>query len=286
LQSLLLGAAVAELPALATNMKKKPKQKPAKAKKEKCFVIMPFGGYFDTYYDDVYIPAIEAAGLEPRRADDIFRPSPIINDIWELTKEAKIILADLSKRNANVFYELGMAHALSKPAILVTESLADVPFDLQSLRVLVYNKDEPDWGTDLSERIEKAIKEVLASPQSSVLPTFLSSKDTHSVSQISKRDIDIIRLRQEVAALRSEFLEPRSSRERARIDIGPVEAKDRIRSYLDRGMPIDMIIERVSRFGPPRLWVQREVEKAVASRKVEPPTASPTKTESTDGKAG
>jgi hypothetical protein len=265
-------------------MKKKPKQ--TKAKKEKCFVIMPFGGYFDTYYDDVYIPAIEAAGLEPRRADDIFRPSPIINDIWSLTKDAKIILADLSKRNANVFYELGMAHALSKPAILVTESLADVPFDLQSLRVLVYNKDEPDWGTDLSERIEKAIREVLESPQSSVLPTFLTAKETHSVSQASQRDIDILRLRQEVAALRSEFLTPRLSRDRLRMDIGPEEAKERMRNYLERRMPVDMIIERVSRLGPPRLWVEREVEKMISAKKESPAPTAAAKTEEADGKGG
>jgi len=61
-----------------------------------CFVIMPFGGWFDIYFDSIYCPAIKAAGLTPRRADDLYRPSPVVNDIWDLTQRAKIILADLT----------------------------------------------------------------------------------------------------------------------------------------------------------------------------------------------
>jgi hypothetical protein len=92
------------------------------SKKESCFTIMPFGGYFDGYYKDIFRPAIKSAGLDPNRADDLYRPSAIVNDIWSYTKNAKIILADLTGKNPNVFYELGLAHALAKPAILVTES--------------------------------------------------------------------------------------------------------------------------------------------------------------------
>jgi hypothetical protein len=49
--------------------------------KQICFVIMPFGGWLDDYYETVYTPAIVRAGLEPHRADDLFRPSTIVNDI-------------------------------------------------------------------------------------------------------------------------------------------------------------------------------------------------------------
>ena len=81
-----------------------------------CFVVMPFGGWFDGYYEHIYSPAIESVGLEPRRADDLYRPSNIVNDIWSLTKAARVVLADLSGKNANIFYKLGLAHALAKPA--------------------------------------------------------------------------------------------------------------------------------------------------------------------------
>jgi len=104
-------------------------------KKPNCFVIMPFGGWFDIYYQDIYIKAIESAGFIANRADDLYRPGNIVNDIWNLTKEADVILADLTNKNPNVFYELGLAHAITKPAILITASMDDVPFDLRSLRV-------------------------------------------------------------------------------------------------------------------------------------------------------
>ena len=133
-------------------------KKRAKAKgKGTCFAIMPFGDWFDDYYEDLYCPAIRAAGLEPKRADDLYRPSTIINDIWSYTQTAKLILADLTGKNPNVFYELGLAHALAKPAILIAESINDVPFDLRSLRVIVYDKNQPDWGVSLRDSITKSM---------------------------------------------------------------------------------------------------------------------------------
>jgi len=114
--------------------------------KRLCFTIMPFGGWFDTYYDGIYKPAIVAAGLEPRRADDLFRPSKVVDDIWDLTKRADVILADLTGKKPNVFYELGLAHAIGKPAILVVDDLNDVPFDLRALRVIDYDKNQQNWG--------------------------------------------------------------------------------------------------------------------------------------------
>ena len=136
-----------------------------------CFTIMPFGGWRDTYYVDVFKPAIEAAGLVPRRADDLYRPGTIINDIWMYTKQARLILADLSSKNPNVLYELGLAHAIAKPAILVTESVDDIPFDLRALRVIEYDKNAPNWGDILKQSITKSIAEVLSAPMKAILPT-------------------------------------------------------------------------------------------------------------------
>ncbi|HET9710796.1 MAG TPA: hypothetical protein VFP64_02905 [Pyrinomonadaceae bacterium] len=182
------------------------KQQPKETgKQDTCFIIMPFGDWFDTYYESIYLPAIEATGLTPRRADNLYRPSAIINDIWALTNEAKLILADLSEKNANVFYELGMAHALAKPAILVTESMEDVPFDLRSLRVIVYEKNRPDWGDALREKIQLAIKEVLASPLDAVLPTFIKVKESSTQPSASRVEKEMISLRQDVDRLTREF---------------------------------------------------------------------------------
>ena len=142
-----------------------------------CFIIMPFGSWFDHYYKQIYKNAIVNAGLLPKRADELFTASTVINDIWDLTKRAKIILADLTGKNPNVFYELGLAHALAKPALLISESMDDVPFDLRHLRVITYDKNNEEWGKKLSDDITTALKDTLAAPERAVLPTFLKSDD-------------------------------------------------------------------------------------------------------------
>lgn len=174
-------------------------------RQDTCFIIMPFGEWFDYYYETIYIPAIEASGLISRRADDLYRPSAIVNDIWALTQQARIILADLSGKNPNVFYELGMAHAIAKPAILITETMDDVPFDLRSLRVIVYDKNVPNWGEKLRKNIETSIKEVLDSPLDSVLPTFIKIKESTTQPSTSKTEKELISIRQDVDMLKREF---------------------------------------------------------------------------------
>jgi hypothetical protein len=240
---------------------KKHKKSPDPAKGT-CFVIMPFGGYFDTYFDDIYVPAIEKAGLCPTKADDLFRPSPIINDIWQFTKDARLVLADLSKKNPNVFYELGLAHSLSKPAILVTESIADVPFDLQSLRVLIYDKALPNWGAKLADSITNSIKEVLAAPQSAVLPTFLNVKDNASKPTVTSQEAEILQIKQEIAGLRRQLVGGGSEVPVGvvrRVDIGPRDAKTMIGELLRKGVPSQLIVDVVARLGPPRGWVEARI---------------------------
>src|ERR1700694_6203713 len=91
-----------------------------------CFVIMPFGSPFDRYFKNIFVPAIEDAGLRIFRGDSIFMPSAIMPDIWRRLNDAKVLVADLTGRNPNVFYELGLAHAMQKPVVLVTSNLDDV----------------------------------------------------------------------------------------------------------------------------------------------------------------
>ena len=115
---------------------------------------MPFGEYFDEYYENIYKPAIEESNLDSFRADNIYMPSTIVKDIWNLIQSSSIIIADLTSQNANVFYELGLAHASKKPVIFISESMDDVPFDLRAQRVITYNKDNYNWGKDLKNKID------------------------------------------------------------------------------------------------------------------------------------
>lgn len=137
-----------------------------------CFVLIPFKEPFDGYYDSIISPAVTSANLEPLRGDSLFRPSPIMSDIWKMIREAKVLVADLTEKNANVFYELGLAHAIGKPVILVAETIDNVPFDLQSLRVLKYDKNHPTWGNRLKAALASAIRETLSDTRDAVPAMF------------------------------------------------------------------------------------------------------------------
>lgn len=222
-----------------------------------CFTIMPFGDWFDDYYEDLYCPAIRAAGLEPKRADDLYRPSTIINDIWAYTQSAKMILADLTGKNPNVFYELGLAHALAKPAILITESINDVPFDLRSLRVLVYDKNQPDWGAVLQKNITNSIKEIVDSPLESVLPTFLSVKASAKPKEVSAKDKMILEMKKDIDLLRMELR--RGTVGELRTLRSASEAEMLLRRYMDMRMPPTLVERKLIERGAPPSWVRERI---------------------------
>ena len=221
---------------------------------------MPFGGWFDTYYATIYCPAIEAAGLKPKRADDLARPGTIVHDIWSYTQTAAIVLADLTGRNPNVFYELGLAHALAKPVILLTESLDDVPFDLRALRVIIYDKNAPDWGTVLQEQIERSIREIAESPLESVLPAFLKVTATSTKLSVTQHEKEMLEIRQELERLRREMARIPSGYREGGARIPMHEAEDRVRFYQRQGMPIEEIADTMyRRFGVSTSWVLRRL---------------------------
>jgi hypothetical protein len=137
-----------------------------------CFVMMPFANPIGGYYDSIYKPAIEKAKLKADRADaDLYGTGKIIDQIWKGITSARVLLAELTNRNANVLYELGLAHALHKPVILVCSKAneGDVPFDLRHVRVIYYDKDDPFWGTKLLEKVAENILSVMQDPKDAVL---------------------------------------------------------------------------------------------------------------------
>lgn len=103
-----------------------------------CFVLMPFAEKFQPIYDDHIRATVERAGLRCERADEIRGPTLITWDIWERVNRARFLIAELTDQNSNVFYELGLAHAISKDVILVTQSMDFAPFDLKALRCICY----------------------------------------------------------------------------------------------------------------------------------------------------
>jgi len=101
------------------------------------FVVMQFSG-FEELYRDVIEPVTKEFGLRPYRADQKFGPGSIIEDIIQGIERSQVVIAEITPANENVFYEVGYAHALKKPTILLAEKDKKLPFDLSGFRCLFY----------------------------------------------------------------------------------------------------------------------------------------------------
>lgn len=126
-----------------------------------CFVIMPFAATYQSLYDRVIRSAIEDAGLMCIRGDEVFAKSQITDDIWKQVRSCRLVLAELTGKNPNVLYELGLAHAIGKPSIIITRNQEDVPFDLRALRYLYYDVNDPFWGDNLKTQLTEMCRKVL-----------------------------------------------------------------------------------------------------------------------------
>lgn len=136
---------------------------------DRCFVMMPFAKPIGDHYQLIYEPAVKKAGLTPVRADnDLFGTGKIIDQVWSGINAAKVLIAELTNRNPNVFYELGLAHALEKPVVLISSNESDVPFDLHHIRVIYYDVNDPFWGSKLLEKVAENILSAIKNPEEAV----------------------------------------------------------------------------------------------------------------------
>ncbi|WP_318310494.1 hypothetical protein [Flagellimonas crocea] len=126
----------------------------------KAFVIMPF----DEAFDDIYQIGIKetAKDLEVKayRLDEELFEEGMLDKIYSEIENADFIIADLSDKNPNVFYELGYAHAIDKLCILTTTSAENIPFDLKHKRHIVYGNKISYLKEQLSENINWAKQEI------------------------------------------------------------------------------------------------------------------------------
>jgi hypothetical protein len=123
---------------------------------EICFILMPFREPFETIYKDHLTPVVKEFGLTPMRADNYFSTHAVMQDIWEGINNARLIIAELTDRNPNVLYELGVAHTLGKEVIMLTQNVDDIPFDLRHLRFYTYEYT-PRGCAKLMENVKLAM---------------------------------------------------------------------------------------------------------------------------------
>jgi hypothetical protein len=128
-----------------------------------CFVLMPFRQELTPIYDDHIKKIVEEVNLECKRADDIFSNTAIIEDIWANINKARLLIADLTGKNPNVFYEVGVAHTIGKDVILTTQNIDDVPFDLRHLRHIQYEYT-PRGMEAFEQHLKNTIISILSRP--------------------------------------------------------------------------------------------------------------------------
>lgn len=129
-------------------------------KRKKCFVLMPFDEkYFEVY--GVYKAVCAENDIDCWRVDELNAPGSITRDIIKGIIESDIIIADLTTRNPNVFYELGIAHATGNKTIMTCQKNEILPFDISTYRVIFYEQNI-NGGKTLADSLGKAIKELLS----------------------------------------------------------------------------------------------------------------------------
>lgn len=131
--------------------------------KDTCFVMMPISkqpGYddddnhFSRVYEQIFSPAIEKAGFIPYRVDENKISDSIINKIFEAIQNCPLALCDLSARNPNVLYELGLRQAYDLPVVLVKDEKTSTIFDVSGINTVEYNSHR------LVENVNSAIDDI------------------------------------------------------------------------------------------------------------------------------
>jgi hypothetical protein len=123
---------------------------------EFCFVLMPFSEELSGVYQGAIKPAVESQGLKCIRADEVEDPGNLIKRTIEYIRKAKLIIADLTGKSPNVFYEIGIAHSFGNNTIMIAQDIKDVPFDVHAYHVILY-ENTIVGGNKLRRGIEKKI---------------------------------------------------------------------------------------------------------------------------------
>lgn len=165
------------------------------------FVLMPFDDNFNDIYKYGIKGAAEDAGAYAERVDEQIFIEGILERIFNQISKADVIVADMTDRNPNVFYEVGYAHALGKIVLLLTQKADDIPFDLKNRPHTVYAGKIEILRKDLTRRLIWAIDEskkqrrqisaerFLVSISGTEIPEARFSRDTPYL--ISEKDLSV-----------------------------------------------------------------------------------------------
>jgi hypothetical protein len=125
------------------------------------FVAMPFADELEPIYRDHITKVVKTkCKVSLGRADDFYTNHAIMQDVWSAIFNAKVIIADCTGRNPNVFYEIGMSHTLERPTILIAQKSDDIPFDIRHVRAIIYTYT-PRGMVDFERKLEETLHSVM-----------------------------------------------------------------------------------------------------------------------------
>lgn len=127
----------------------------------RAFIVMEFSQAYNDLYAHVIKPVCKSLSISTLRADERHGPGMILVDIERQIAESNVVIAEISPTNANVFYEVGYAHALRKPTILLALRGTKLPFDISGFRTIFYD-NTIDGKAHIEEGLNKHLNEVFS----------------------------------------------------------------------------------------------------------------------------
>ena len=103
------------------------------------FVAMPFTPELEDVYHLGILESVKEAGAACERADEIQHTGGIVEKVYASIRGADAVIAEVTNANPNVFYEIGFAHAIEKPVVLLTKDISNAPFDLRGYNHIQYS---------------------------------------------------------------------------------------------------------------------------------------------------
>ncbi|MFQ5822154.1 MAG: DUF1566 domain-containing protein [Candidatus Heimdallarchaeota archaeon] len=194
-------------------------------KKKVCFVIMPFSDERKEVYTYGIKPACQMAGFTPIRVDELTGHFNINRKIIEHIFSSDVIIAELTDKNPNVYYELGVGHTIDNKTIMIVQNTRDLPFDIRNYRCIEYMQSV-EGLRKLEEKLHESlltIREWRKQPSNPVQDfkppdSFIPKSVVEEVQRkLNKRESEISALQQEVELLRRQLIEKGSSAKASKI---------------------------------------------------------------------
>ena len=242
--------------------------------KKTCFVVCPIGEEgseirkrAESLFNHVIEPACDKFNLAPIRVDKIAITGLITNKIIRSLRDADVVVADLTGHNPNVFYELGVRHALNKPVILIKSEKDKRPFDIQSVNIIDYSSlDDPTEMQNLKNKLIKHIESIFDESEEIDLPFSSILGECPKIESIFLSKIEEVF--GQVKGLREYLYNNFSSDidEKTKIDAQYIDGEDRAFAALTEATERAKKEVRSSRFFPDSVLGNQGYVKAIESR--------------------